>query len=181
MFGFVLSRTHTRHRSGQQAAVLLILTLLLALLGGCAGGSGTSSKSKQVSLTSKNAKGRFNDTRVYASYKNKDGDTVRVAEIFFVKHKSNPNKVYIRARNLTEKSGTITLTTKVGSKDPLKWDPETLPPRKYVDIGPLTVPDGVCFDITFDFKQEGKKTRSSKPRDGNNVVCIEKSKNSKRS
>lgn len=180
MIGFVLSMNG---RAWRRAFVLLILLLALSLLtqaSGCSESSGGTSSGQQVSLTSKNAKGRFNDTRVYASYKKKDGKTVNVAEAFPVKHKSDRNKVYLRARNLTKKPVTMTVWTTVGSKDSVKWDPKVLPvgQKAYVDFGPVTVRDGTCLDIRVEVKQGGKTRKS---RGGADIACIKPSKNSKSS
>lgn len=187
MQGFVLSRMQARHGASALVAAVLVVALLFASLVGCSGsgnGNSNSAKKQQVSLTSKSASVRFNDKKVYAGYevkakKGKKAKTVRVVEVFFMKHKSKPDKVYLRARNLTDKSGTITLWTTVGNKSPVKWDPEKLPSKQYVDIGPVTVPAGACLDVRYEFDQNGEKKRKSKG--GSNVVCMEKSKNSKRS
>jgi len=173
MQGFVLSRMQARHGASALVATVLVVALLFAALVGCSGSGNSNSASV-----------RFNDKKVYASYevkakKGKKAKTVRVVEVFFMKHKSKPDKVYLRARNLTDKSGTITLWTTVGDKSPVKWDPEKLPSREYVDIGPVTVPAGACLDVRYEFDQNGEKKRKSKG--GSNVVCMEKSKNSKRS
>ena len=180
MIGFVLSMNG---RAWRRAFVLLTLLLALSLLtqaSGCSESkSGKSSQGQQVTLTSKNAKGRFNDTRVYASYK-KDGKTVQVAEVFPVKHKTERNKAYLRARNLTKKPVTMTVWTTVGSKDSVKWDPKVLPvgQKAYVDFGPVTVRDGTCLDIRVEVKQGGKTRKS---RGGADIACIKPSKNSKSS